>query len=315
MPRAPRPRRLGSLPWLVGLALVACGPRVGRLDVEPELVVFDPAGTTLAVTVRDDRGNVLPNVAVRWHSSDARVAEVDETGAQRRADGAMVYRVQVGDSGLAWLTAKAGTQIADVRIRVAIPKSVEVTPLAVKLPGVGQSLRLQVLVRDEHAQALSGAPVWVRSLGAGGAPPVFTAELTDGGVQVTALALGHGALMVYSGTAAPLDGGADPKGSFWTPVAVDVVPAAPLAPPPPARVPEASLVILPSALTLKVGRGAELKVRLGEGLPKGRVAWKSLAPKILSVSPKGKLKAKKRGRAEVTATVGRLIARALVTVK
>jgi len=141
---------------------------------------------------------------------------------------------------------------------------------------------------------------------------VATVALVDGGLEVTAKAMGHAGLMVLGGASGP-DAGQDPPGTLRMMVAVDVVPP----PPPPAPLVAAApeLTLSPSGGTLKVGQSLTLQARLGAAPAKGKLTFKSLAPKLLSVTGKGKLKARKRGKADVLATLGKATARASFVIR
>ena len=304
----------------LGLGLGACNPPVAKLQVDTtEVRIYGEGGFAIGTLALDARDRPLASTAVQWHSSAPQVASVDERPVERRSDGALVYRIEGGESGVAWLTAKAGTATADIHVVVGIPRAVEVEPPAVRLSGPGQSQRLQVQVRDDRSQPIPGAPVWIRLLEGDarpGAPAVVTvASVADGGFEVTAQALGHASLMVLSGSKGPGDGGADPAGTLRTLVGIDVAPAP--APPPPALPPAPVLTVVPASASLRVGQTVALQLRLGGEIVRGKVKWKSLSPKVVSVNARGKAKARRRGRAEVLAIAlhGKATARATLLIR
>jgi Bacterial Ig-like domain (group 2) len=297
--------------WLAG-----CGPAVAKLQLDtPEVRVFSEQGVTVRVLAFDAQGQVIPNTAVRWQSSAPEVATIDERKPERQSDGTFAYRVQAGESGVAWLTARADHASVELRALVGLPKAVVVDPAAVKLSGPGQTQTLTVSVRDERGQPIPGVPVWFR-LAAGdgmlGGSPV-AAELVDGGIGLTAQALGRVGLMVLSGPTGPGDGGQEPAGTLRVMVPIEV--ARPPAPPPPPRPPAPAFTVAPATATLRVGQVLALQARLDSSPVRGKVRWKSLSPKLLSVNGKGKAKARRRGKVDVIATFGKSSARASLVIR
>lgn len=105
---------------LVFLLLAACGeetavelPYPATVDVSPETAEFTAfRGTVrLTATVRDQDGNVMDTVGVKWSSEDADVAEVGATGV-----------VTALGTGVVEIAATAGAASGEATVTVRLPQ-------------------------------------------------------------------------------------------------------------------------------------------------------------------------------------------------
>lgn len=317
-------RRLNLPRWVgaaLAIALVACQPSVAKLRLEASsdhLVSRQRDVAWLAVTALDGHGQVVRGARVHFESSDSSVLAIDERTAIRRPDGAVLVHPVVGQSGVATVSVHAGKVSAERQVEVSLPQSLSVNPSAVRLAAVGQTSALQIRVRDERGQVVKDPPVWFRLSGdpdaRGLSGSVVVVEPTDGGCALRAVSPGKVGLLISSGPLGAPTVFQDPVGSFSVPVAIQVG-AGTLAHPAPTAAATPQLVIAPVTGSLKVGQTLGLRATLGPGLAPTRTRWRSGSPKVLSVDSRGRVKARRRGTAEVVVTAGRLTAKITIQVR
>ena len=158
---------------MVGITLVAlsCGdgavepttppsppptPVATTVRVNPASAALTSFGETVRFTgeVRDQNGQVLSGATVAWASSDASVASVDASGL-----------VTAVANGTATITATAGSAAGTGRVTVAqAARAVAVSPAAVELTALGDTVRLTAEALDANGHPLAGAVFeWVSS--------------------------------------------------------------------------------------------------------------------------------------------------------
>lgn len=155
-------------------------PVPASLEVTPSSAAFDALGDSVQVraVVRDSDGVEITDVEVAWSSSDPAVATVSPSGW-----------VVARGNGTARIVAKSGELADTARIEVAqVPVSLEVSPKPVRL-GEGDTLRLEVVVKDANGAMVEGAAITWKS--------TFAAVVSvDGTGLVTAKMRGYGARVV-----------------------------------------------------------------------------------------------------------------------
>lgn len=127
------------------------------VTVTPAATVLTAVGQTvrLTATVRDRNGNQIANPSVRWSTSDPTIATVDPSG--------LVAAVK---RGACTITATAGDAAGQARVSVEppVPASIDITPDAVGLTAIGQTVQFKAEVRDQYGAMLSGvALAWSTS--------------------------------------------------------------------------------------------------------------------------------------------------------
>jgi uncharacterized protein YjdB len=213
---------VGELTEEVDLAITRAA--VASLEVEasepePEL------GDRLRCTARalDRRGAVVADAPVRWHSSDARVATVDDAG-----------EVTTARVGTAAITAEADGRRASVSLRVRRPAvarlELEVPTVALR---VGEQTRLRAVARDRRGTALDARdrPVrWAVSDAAvlEVAPDGAAEAMAPGRTEVTAECEGQRAHAEVSVIAASITGLFRPVPAPSPPVVVEPEPEEPI---------------------------------------------------------------------------------------
>ncbi len=249
-------------------AVVACGPSVKRVDVEPGQALMGTKGSavTLHAIPRDEKAQPVPDVQVDWNSSNPAVATVDPTG-----------KVTAVRSGTATITAAAGDVKGTSQIKVAIPASATVEPSQLSLQGVGQAAKLRVVVKDDAGNVVPGMPAaWQSS-----DPNVAAVDNTG-----TVRSMGGGAATITAHTG-PLTAlahvsVAEPRFDQLT-----VSPKGPL--------------------KLKPGKTEQLTATATQGrqpVAGVSVKWSSDDAGVAQVSPSGVVTAQKKGKATISATAG-----------
>ncbi|MDE2663333.1 MAG: Ig-like domain-containing protein [Gemmatimonadota bacterium] len=155
------------------------------MEVAPGSVVFTALGDTetLAATVRDRDGAVLPDAAVTWSSSDPAVASV-EAGT-----------VTALSNGEASVTATSGSASGAAAVRVEqVAARLNAVPRNVQFSATGDTARLSATVYDANDHEVAGATVeWSSS-------DSRVATVSDGGL-VTAVSAGTAEVVAVSGAA------------------------------------------------------------------------------------------------------------------
>lgn len=186
---------------------------VASVSVSPSTVSLSPGGsTTLSAAAKDANGNVLPNRAVAWSSSNSAVATVSGTG--------VVTAVALGTATItATSEGKSGT--ASVTVAPAPVASVTVAPAPSSVI-IGQTTQLTATVRDANGSILTGRAVtWTSSntaiatvsstglvtgVALGSATITATSETKSGTSALTVSAVPVGSVTVAPTTATVNDG-------------------------------------------------------------------------------------------------------------
>jgi hypothetical protein len=132
--------RAGS--WLPLLA-VACQPSPKTIQLEPSLLHFSASGAAIRLKAvpLDERGKVVPSIAITFESASPTVATVTPDGlVTARRSGRTQVRVTGG--GIAGTAA----------VVVAIPSAMSVVPQELTLVGIGAKGELQTRVVDENGE-------------------------------------------------------------------------------------------------------------------------------------------------------------------
>lgn len=166
MRNLPTSRILALTLALLPLAVAACGddapagPEVASVEVTPSQETVDFLGSTVQFTARvlDARGNVVPNVAVAWASSDPSVASVDATGrATALAEGAVTIAATTaaGVSDQASLTVSPVDCTTEVDLQ---PGETQLLPIncAISLPGGDPGDRYRVAILNQAVNGSAG---------------------------------------------------------------------------------------------------------------------------------------------------------------
>ncbi|MDF1502180.1 Ig-like domain-containing protein [Roseisolibacter sp. H3M3-2] len=282
-----RPRPLLAL----GVALLAggggdgaapSGPPAGGAPVTVAVVpgtltVVQGRSGALAADVRDARGIALGGSGVRWSSSDAQVATVDDGGVVRALrPGAIVVRAEIGG--------------ASDSARVTVERA-PLTSLTIAAAGdrivVGERLPMRAVALDDRGESADDRALrWSTT----------DASRARVGADGVVEALAPGAVAVV----AEVD---DRRAEL--PLTVVPVPVARVAVTPAA----AALTVGDSLSLAHVATGAR-----GDTLRGRSVAWQSSDPRIVAVSADGRAVALAAGAATVTATVEGIAGSAAIAV-
>lgn len=267
---------------LVALVLVACGPTVKSVSVEPPRAALDARNATATFTAvaKDEAGRPIadPKVKPTWTSSAPLVASVDASG-----------KVTALKSGEAAITATFGEVKGTAKAVVSIPASVTVSPTSVELAGAGKTAALTAKVADDSGKEYAAPRVAWASADA------RVARVSEKG-EVTATGAGVTNITATVGSA---------RGEARVVV----------------RVPQfAKLQVKPARVSLAragathklVAAALDRKGKQVTGVP---VSWRSANERIVKVEPDGTVTAVKKGKAKVTASAGNRSASAQVTVK
>lgn len=164
----------GIVAWACVLVLAGCRqPRIERVTVEPEELLFTAAGQARAISASayDSSGERVGRAQFSFVSSDPAVVAIDASGLVRAVR-----------SGSATVQARVGDKAVEARVEVRIPAQVQVTPGSLTLEGVGASQQLDVQVLDELGRPVAGAAAQVTS--------ADDAIATVRGLTVTAMGAG-----------------------------------------------------------------------------------------------------------------------------
>ena len=249
---------------------------------------LDPGETLeLAATVKDGKGNLLPDRTVVWSSADPKVATVSGTGV-----------VTAVAPGQVVITASSEGKSGEARVSVNRPKEVVPPPATVASVSLtpanptvtaGQALKLSADVLAPDGKPLTDRPVTWKSSDedvARVAPDGTVTGLAKGSATITATAEGK------SGT---------------TRLTVNE-----------ATVPVSAVTLTPSARSIKVGETttwtAVARDARGKELGDRSIGWSSSAPQVASVNGAGLITGVAPGTAEIRATVEGKTASVPVTV-
>jgi uncharacterized protein YjdB len=241
----------------------ACHP-VKSVTIEPNSVTLRTRGATatLKATAKDERGVIVADVQVEWASSAPAVASV------------LAGTVTALHSGETAVSAKAEGVGATASVVVNIPAGVELTPKRIDVDGVGKSVALNAVVKDENGKPVANEPVeWSTS-----DPKVVQVS----GGRVTSTGPGTATISVSAR-------------DFKDQATVQVV-----LPPP------ASVSVEPAQHTFeKAGEMFQVTAKAlddkGNPIAGATVEWSSSDPAVATVAPSGMVTAVKKGKAKVTA--------------
>lgn len=189
-------------------AITVTAVPVATVAVSPQSVTLAPgAVTTLTATTKDANGNILPNRAVTWVSSNNSVATVSATGD--------VTAVALGTATIT-ATSEGKTGTATVTVAPAAVGSVTVSPATASVI-VGQTTNLTATVKDANGAVLTGRTVtWTSSntaiatvsatgvatgVAVGSATITATSEGKSGTAAVTVVPVPVGSVTVSPATA------------------------------------------------------------------------------------------------------------------
>ena len=239
---------------------------VAKIAITPaEASVTVGGAITLEAALSDKNGGKLTGREVTWRSSTEKVATVSNRGAV------------IGQTeGASEITATAEGKQATARVRVTAAPVASVSILDPKPVAAGDTVQLEVQLKDAKGQLLTGRPVkWSSS-----SPGVAT---VTGDGHLTGMAQGSAKITAES------------EGKSWT-ITVMVQP-----------VPVASVTIEGGADPLTIGGSVTLKtvVKDAKGnLLSGReVVWTSSAARVAAVNSQGVISAKSAGDTTISATV------------
>lgn len=239
-------------------------------------IVVAPNTTSLVVgatlplqaVAHDAAGNVVPDAAIHWSSSDTSVATVSSAG--------VVTGKGIGTAQIA-ASAEGKSAIATLSV-VAVPvASVAVAPTTGSIV-VGGTMSLSAVPYDASGNALANrAIVWASS-----APQVAT---VDNAGKVTAVATGTATVTATS------------EGKVGS-AAITVTPPAPI--------PVASVAVTPGSKSLAIGGTVTLSATTrdatGKTLTGRTVTWSTSSASIATVTTSGVVTAIGAGTATITAT-------------
>ncbi len=186
-----RSLKLASL--FAALSLVACGPKVAKIDVVPAKVEIAKKGdmVSLAATPVDAAGKKVENVAVAFTSSDPAVASVDAASGK-------VTGLKSGD---AKITVTFEKITAEVPVVVSIPATITPAPAELKLDlgakgkvaakvldEKGRETKAEVTFESADAKIATVAAGEITAVGAGGAQVFAVAGAIRQPVKVVVVA-------------------------------------------------------------------------------------------------------------------------------
>lgn len=144
-------RMMALCALVVSIGMVGCsGNRIEIMKVEPPTLTLNTMDSVspFTVTAYNAKNEVVPVTTIAWSSSDVAVLLVDQTG-----------KLTPVKSGVATVTAAAGTAKADVPVTVALFTSLAVMDSAVALT-VGEGKTLIAGILDETGAAVQGPLMW-----------------------------------------------------------------------------------------------------------------------------------------------------------
>ncbi len=263
---------------IVSLGAASCGKKATEIRITPAKVQFFGKNrrATLTGEVLDRKGNALPGQALKWESSNPKVATVEATG--------LVKSVGPGKAQIvARLNALSGTVVVDV----VDVESVAVTPARASLVGpVGTTLQLAAEPRDGTGKPAALAPKWATS-----DPKVV--RVTDAGLIASA---GEGRATVTASFGTDVSAGCDVKVIFKEISALEI---------------SAATVLLKTGETWKVV--ATVRDDKGALIEDPALTWTSSDPKVASVS-NGLVRGEGPGTATLSVAVGPRVLKATVIV-
>ncbi|MFO0724415.1 MAG: Ig-like domain-containing protein [Myxococcota bacterium] len=250
-------------------AATACGPSVASIVVDPAAPTLGAKGQTVVLKAdpRDKEGKTVQDaiLKVTWESQNPDLATVDK-GV-----------VTAKKSGDAKIVAKVGEIVGSATIKVQIAASMVLEPASSEIVGVGKTVNLTAVVKDEAGRPIPGAqPVWSTS-------DSNVVNIKDG--VVTAAGAGKAKI---KGALGEITATADFSVSHPK---------------------VAKLAISPESATLeKVGEVLRLKALLtddaGAPILGLEPKWTTSDDKIVSVSDTGQIQSVKKGKAKIKAVSG-----------
>ena len=251
-----------------GSATATVAQQVSSVEVTPATGFVLP-GTTLRLMAeaKDANAHVVEGAEFAWASSDPAVAVVDATG--------LVTGTAEGDVDVS-ATSSGVTGRAQLEVVEPAPTTVAVSPDAVVLEALGDTLRLAAEVQDQAGRPMPGeAVVWAAS-------DTLVARVDSTGL-LTAVGNGEAAVTAASG---PVSGDA----------AVQVLQVA------------RTVLLTPAADTLVLGDSLRLAAEAfdagGHPVDGAAFAWSSSDPSIAAVDESGVVRGVGEGTAEITVAAG-----------
>ena len=251
-----------------GSATATVAQQVSSVEVTPATGFVLP-GTTLRLMAeaRDANAHTVDGAEFAWASSDPAVAVVDATG--------LVTGTAEGDVDVS-ATSSGVTGRAQLEVVEPAPTTVAVSPDAVVLEALGDTVRLAAEVQDQVGRPMPGQPVvWT-------AGDTLVARVDSTGL-LTAVGNGEAAVTAASG---PVSGDA----------AVQVMQVA------------RTVLVAPPADTLVVGDSLRLAAEAfdarGHPVDGAAFAWSSSEPSIVAVDESGVVRGVGEGTAEIAVAAG-----------
>ena len=249
---------------------------VATLTVTPESHTLVERDETVQFTadVRDENGQLIPDVPVTWSSSDPEVASIDGSGlATAHKSGAVEITADV-EGGSAGPAGVAGVSVVAMLVVDLPPATVTVEPTFHLFTALGLSVRFKATVMDAGGALLDDPVSW--SSTASGVASV------DSDGQVTAVGSGRAEIEAAAG---------EVKGSADVTVFQEVE----------------QLTIDPTEFVLSVGEQADLMVSAldaqGQPVTGVEILWQSGDGAVASVVPSGSNKATVTGVGGGTTTI------------
>jgi uncharacterized protein YjdB len=262
-------------------------PVVTTVSVAPATAsVVAGTTTTLAATVKDAEGNVMPGEVISWSTNNASTAVVSSSGvvAGLAAGSATITATIAGKSGTSEVTVTAPNQEPPPPPPPPPPPAPVVTTVVVSPPSssitVGGSVTLSATVKDAQGNVMTGQSIaWSTSSPA-------AATVSSNGV-VTGVAAGSATI---TATTAGKSGTAS--------VAVT-------SPPPPAPV-VTTVTVTPPTASIAVGAtvtlSATVKDAQGNVMSGQTITWSTNSPAAATVNSNGVVSGVGAGSATITAT-------------
>ena len=251
-----------------GSATATVAQQVSSVEVTPATGFVLP-GTTLRLMAeaKDANAHVVDGAQFAWASSDTTVAVVDATG--------LVTGATEGDVEVS-ATSSGVTGRAQLEVVEPAPTTVAVSPDAVVLEALGDTLRLAAEVQDQIGRPMHGEAVtWTAS-------DTLVASVDSTGL-LTAVGNGQAAVTAASGR---ISGGA----------AVQVMQVA------------RSVLVAPAADTLVLGDSLRLVAEAfdarGHPVERAALAWSSSDPSVAAVDASGVVRGVGEGTADITVAAG-----------
>lgn len=136
--------------------LAGCGPSVATVAVDPAAPTLGAKGQTVVLKAdpRDKEGKTIPDAILKmvWASKNPELASV--------TNGVVTAK----KSGDVEITATVGEVVGVAKVKVTIPATMSLEPAKSAIVGVGKTVTLNVVVKDEAGRPIAGVqPVWSTS--------------------------------------------------------------------------------------------------------------------------------------------------------